>query len=126
MIKTMIVKMIETMCSLKRVRNTLFVTLYTLSIYLSVHKQLIRSIPNHFRGTHCKTLYPPFHVLLNIFSPCLMDENIFIIINIPFLRIPSYETFSSLSHYCTSSHPSHTFEDFFPSFLPFLLFLCIL
>ena len=26
---------------------------YTLSIYPSVHKQLIRGIPNPFRGTHC-------------------------------------------------------------------------
>ena len=26
---------------------------YTLSIYPSVHKQLLRSIPNPFRGTHC-------------------------------------------------------------------------
>ena len=45
-----------TMSASKRVRmisDQLFVTLYTLFIYSSVHEQLIRYHSKPFRGTHC-------------------------------------------------------------------------
>ena len=51
-------EILNTMYAWKRVRMTsdhLFVTLYTLAIYPSVHKQLIRYHPNPFRGTHCSS-----------------------------------------------------------------------
>ena len=60
----------HTMCASKRVRmisDQLFVTLYTLSIYPAVHKQLIRYHPNPFRGNTLyvyATMFFPFYMLL--------------------------------------------------------------